>query len=46
MHGPLNVKITVTCLSVVLEFCIIQLKTMVDAVRDTTVINVEYSKLK
>jgi len=40
------VKMTVTCLSVVLEFCNLQPKTMADAIRGTTMIKVEYNKLK
>jgi hypothetical protein len=39
------VTMTVTCLSVVLEFFILQPTTVADAVRDTAMIKVEYSKM-
>jgi hypothetical protein len=46
-HTTLSfVKVTVTCLSVVLELCNLQSKAMADAIRDTTMLKVEYSKLK
>jgi len=39
------ITMTVTCLSVVLEFCILQPTAMADAIRDTAMIKVEYSKM-
>jgi hypothetical protein len=39
------VTITVTCMSVVLEFCILQPTAMAEAVRDTTKIKVKYSNM-